>query len=109
MDRVAQSYLKPATGGKPDKTSSAAPETPTPTAVRVALLGNPNTGKTTLFNRLSGLRHKTGNFPGTTQEARVGRVALAAAGADLIDLPGIYSLELDQVESEICRAVLDGR
>jgi ferrous iron transport protein B len=77
--------------------------------VRVALMGNPNTGKTTLFNRLSGLRHKTSNFPGTTLEARVGRVALAAAGADLIDLPGIYSLELDQVESEICRAVLDGR
>jgi ferrous iron transport protein B len=47
--------------------------------VRVALMGNPNTGKTTLFNRLSGLRHKTSNFPGTTLEARVGRVALAAA------------------------------
>ena len=39
---------------------------------RVALVGNPNTGKTTLFNRLCGLRHKTSNFPGTTQEARIG-------------------------------------
>jgi len=80
--------------------------------VRVALLGNPNTGKTTLFNRLSGLRHKTSNFPGTTQEARVGFVrASEASGApaiELIDLPGIYSLELDQGEAEICRRVLAG-
>jgi ferrous iron transport protein B len=110
---------------------------------RIALLGNPNTGKTTLFNRLSGLRHKTSNFPGTTLEARVGRVRVvgssvvaapcgpecgcsrrhgqpeepAARGTgdeasdcpELIDLPGVYSLELDQLEAEICRAVLQGR
>ena len=49
-----------------------------PGAQRIALLGNPNTGKTTIFNRLSGLRHKTSNFPGTTQEARVGVVTLRA-------------------------------
>lgn len=73
---------------------------------RVALLGNPNAGKTTLFNRLCGLRHKTSNFPGTTQEARVGH--LPQGGATLIDLPGIYSLELDQGESEMCRRVLAG-
>ncbi|MBL8760896.1 MAG: ferrous iron transporter B [Phycisphaerae bacterium] len=99
-------------------------------AVRtVALLGNPNTGKTTLFNRLSGLRHKTSNFPGTTQEARVGvlRGGGAAGGAPggaggtngsaagdqvdthLVDLPGIYSLELEQAEAEICRRVLAGK
>src|SRR5262245_36147681 len=48
---------------------------------RIALLGNPNTGKTTLFNRLSGLRHKTSNFPGTTLEARVGRVHLGLGAA----------------------------
>jgi ferrous iron transport protein B len=81
--------------------------------LRVALVGNPNTGKTTLFNALCGLRHKTGNFPGTTQEARVGRVKIAVplAGAidvELIDLPGIYSLELAQSESEIARRVLAG-
>jgi ferrous iron transport protein B len=78
---------------------------------RVALLGNPNTGKTTLFNRLSGLRHKTSNFPGTTLEARVTRVKAGIEGgrdADLIDLPGIYSLELDQLESRVCREVLAG-
>ncbi len=90
----------------------AAPDVPTGTVRRVALLGNPNTGKTTLFNRLSGLRHKTANFPGTTLEARVGRASTGreAGGTpiDLIDMPGVYSLELDQTEAEVCRAVLAG-
>lgn len=72
----------------------------------VALLGHPNTGKTTLFNRLTGLRHKTSNFPGTTQEARIGSVG--AARADLIDMPGVYGLELDLPESAVCRRVLAG-
>lgn len=78
---------------------------------RVALMGNPNTGKTSLFNAISGLRHKTSNFPGTTLEARVARVRAGAEGgcdADLIDLPGIYSLELDQLESRVSRDVLAG-
>lgn len=77
---------------------------------RIALLGNPNTGKTTLFNRLSGLRHKTSNFPGTTQEARVGTISIDGSRpeAHLIDLPGVYSLELDQFESALCREVLAG-
>ncbi|MFM9995301.1 MAG: ferrous iron transporter B [Phycisphaerales bacterium] len=101
------------------------PATPGVSGRRVALLGNPNTGKTTLFNRLCGLRHKTSNFPGTTLEARVGRVRVGRlseptddiaesrlgepAYTELIDLPGVYSLELDQIEAEICRAVLAGR
>ncbi len=78
---------------------------------RVALIGNPNTGKTTLFNRLCGVRHKTSNFPGTTLESRIGKVRAGDAASDdveLIDLPGVYSLELDQVEAGICRAVLAG-
>ncbi len=78
--------------------------------LRVALLGNPNTGKTTLFNRLTGLRHKTSNFPGTTQEARVGSLSLGdgGPGVELVDMPGIYSLELALPESEVCRGVLAG-
>lgn len=76
--------------------------------LRVALLGNPNTGKTTLFNRLCGLRHKTSNFPGTTQEARVGFLKVGEDAVELIDLPGMYSLELEQSESEIGRRVLSG-
>ena len=79
---------------------------------RIALIGNPNTGKTTLFNRLCGLRHKTSNFPGTTQEARIGFIAPGTnepgESRELIDLPGIYSLELDMNEAEICRRVLAG-
>ncbi|MEK6701428.1 MAG: ferrous iron transporter B [Planctomycetota bacterium] len=80
-------------------------------ALRVAILGNPNAGKTTLFNRLSGLRAKTSNFPGTTQEARVGLVQGQAPGTtiELIDLPGVYSLELEQTEAFVCREVLAGR
>ncbi|MFN9133240.1 MAG: ferrous iron transporter B [Phycisphaerales bacterium] len=89
----------------PTQGSSALP-------ARVALLGIPNTGKTTLFNRLTGLRHRTGNFPGTTLEARVGRINIGGgthANASLVDLPGTYSLEIDQLEADTCRRVLDGR
>jgi ferrous iron transport protein B len=89
------------------------PQTPRTSFFRVVLLGNPNTGKTTLFNRLSGLRAKTSNFPGTTQDARVGVIREEAGGSvhetEIIDLPGVYSLELDQSEAMICREVLAGR
>jgi ferrous iron transport protein B len=81
--------------------------------LHIPLLGNPNTGKTTLFNALCGLRHKTSNFPGTTQDARIGTLKGAGDGGGpevhLIDLPGIYSLELAQSEAEVCRNVLAGR
>lgn len=78
--------------------------------LRVALLGNPNTGKTTLFNRLCGLRAKTANFPGTTTESRVGRAALEPGRppASIIDLPGLYRLGLDLPESRVCRRELTG-
>jgi ferrous iron transport protein B len=98
MDSVAQSYMAPSEGKSPGARG----------VVRVVLLGNPNTGKTTLFNRLSGLRHKTGNFPGTTQEARIGHVQSDGGPIQIVDLPGLYSLELDQSEAEIGRRVLDG-
>ncbi len=84
--------------------------TPTdPKPKRIALLGCPNTGKTSLFNRLCGVRHKTSNFPGTTQEARIGSPRCLPAGSEIIDLPGIYSLELDQSEALICRQLLAGQ
>ena len=78
--------------------------------LRIALVGAPNTGKTTLFNRLCGLRAKTANFPGTTTDARVGRFALAGDGsvAEIVDLPGTYRLFLDLPESRLCRGVLQG-
>ena len=57
-----------------------------------ALVGNPNTGKTTLFNALSGLRQRVGNYPGVTVETKKGQMTCAGQTFDLIDLPGTYSL-----------------
>lgn len=81
-----------------------------PAAVaRIALVGNPNTGKTTLFNALCGARAKTSNFPGTTTAVRSGRAGHAGrAGLDVLDLPGIYDLEIDAPETAIASAVLAG-
>src|SRR5262249_36792179 len=63
-----------------------------PRFLTVALVGNPNTGKTTLFNALSGLRQRVGNYPGVTVEMKKGRARFAGANLELIDLPGTYSL-----------------
>lgn len=77
---------------------------------RIAVLGNPNTGKTTLFNRLCGARARTANFPGSTVEGRVGthRSPDGRAELELVDLPGAYSLALDTAESRVCRDCLAG-
>ncbi len=89
------------------------PGLPDPSAAApiVALVGNPNVGKTTLFNRLCGERHHTSNFSGTTQEARVGdpRVIVDGASPRLVDLPGVYALDLDSSEARLARDSLDGR
>lgn len=77
--------------------------------LRVALLGNPNTGKTTLFNRICGLRSKTANFPGSTVESHVGSALDGATPLELIDLPGIYGLRLELPESKLCLDCLEGR
>src|SRR6516162_4013784 len=58
----------------------------------VALVGNPNTGKTTLFNALAGMRQRVGNYPGVTVETKKGQLAHDGQTFDLIDLPGTYSL-----------------
>ncbi len=75
----------------------------------VALIGNPNAGKTTLFNALTGLRAKTANFPGTTIERRVGHTRLAAHRIRLLDLPGLYSLSGTNPEEKLVRDALLGR
>jgi len=77
--------------------------------VRLAMIGNPNTGKTTLFNRLCGVRARTANFPGSTVDARLGTCRLGARAFELIDLPGSYGLDLDLPESRLCRDCLAGR
>ena len=59
---------------------------------KIALIGNANTGKTTLFNKLCGLRQKTGNYPGVTVDKKVGKLPINETEIELIDLPGIKSL-----------------
>ncbi|HCP13944.1 MAG TPA: ferrous iron transport protein B, partial [Planctomycetaceae bacterium] len=75
---------------------------------RVALIGNPNTGKSTLFNALSGLRVRTGNYPGVTVEQRVGRVVWGGREVDLLDLPGTYSLAPRSPDEMVAVQVLTG-
>jgi ferrous iron transport protein B len=75
----------------------------------LALVGNPNAGKTTLFNALTGLRAKTANFPGTTIERRVGRVQIGRRQMIIVDLPGLYSLESSSPEEKMASDALRGR
>jgi len=68
---------------------------------RIALVGNPNCGKSTLFNRLTGLRQQTGNFPGVTVERVLGATVLAGHPVELIDLPGTYSLHPSSLDEQV--------
>ncbi|HEY0873327.1 MAG TPA: ferrous iron transporter B [Vicinamibacterales bacterium] len=81
---------------------------PAVTTARIALLGNPNTGKTTLFNALCGARAKTSNFPGTTTGVRTGRADLDGIRAEVVDLPGVYDLRYGSPEVRIAQDVLAG-
>lgn len=80
---------------------------------RVLLAGNPNSGKTTLFNALTGTRQRVGNWPGVTVEKKTGRVRHAHEELTLIDLPGVHSLhrsgQTDSIDEEIAlRELLSG-
>src|SRR5690348_1791484 len=77
----------------------------------VALTGNPNCGKTTLFNALTGLRAKVGNYAGVTVERKEGRLQGSAAdsNARVLDLPGTYSLSPQSLDEQISRDVLLNR
>lgn len=92
---------------------AATPQPPSPSpaaALRVALIGNPNTGKSTLFNALTGLRQKVGNYAGVTVERVEGSYRRADGGAvTVVDLPGTYSLTALSPDEEIALAVLLGR
>lgn len=75
----------------------------------VALVGNPNAGKSALFNALTGARQKIGNYPGVTVERHTGRFALAdGRPIQLIDLPGAYSLDPSSPDEEVTRDVVTG-
>ena len=75
----------------------------------VALVGNPNSGKTTLFNALTGLRQRVGNYPGVTVERKEGRMRLGADETVLLDLPGTYSLTPGSPDEEITTEILLGK
>jgi ferrous iron transport protein B len=78
-------------------------------AFTLALVGNPNAGKTTLFNALTGLHAKTANFPGTTVERRVGRTKIGRQQIVLVDLPGLYGLESSSPDEKLASDALRGR
>lgn len=68
---------------------------------RIALVGNPNTGKTTLFNKLCGLNQKTGNYPGVTVDKKLGRFEESGHEIEVMDLPGINSLYPNSRDEEL--------
>ena len=75
----------------------------------IALSGNPNAGKSALFNALTGARQKTGNYPGVTVERHIGRMTLPdGRPAELVDLPGTYSLEPNSPDEQVTRDVIMG-
>src|SRR6266545_4408275 len=77
----------------------------------IVVAGNPNAGKTRLFNSLTGLRQKVANYPGVTVESKTGQWLLRPdlPAARLIDLPGLYSLDATSLDEEIASDILLGR
>ncbi|MCL4810003.1 MAG: ferrous iron transport protein B [Thermoanaerobaculia bacterium] len=90
--------------------AGASPADGAPPARVVAVVGPPNSGKSTLFNRLTGLRQKVANFPGVTVEQHVGKLKIEdSAELDVIDLPGVYSLTPRSEDEQVTHDVLLGR
>jgi len=84
---------------------SASPEVATRRPL-VAIVGNPNAGKTTLFNSLTGSRQKVGNYPGVTVEKVVGDLKLGDRTVDCVDVPGLYSLKAQSEDERVAAEVL---
>lgn len=78
-------------------------------SLNIALVGNPNTGKTTVFNALTGLRQKVGNYPGITVERKTGSLKLNGSVHTVIDLPGTYSLNYKQLDEKVAYDTLTGQ
>ncbi|MEQ8552633.1 MAG: ferrous iron transport protein B [Cyclobacteriaceae bacterium] len=74
--------------------------------MKISLVGNPNSGKTSLFNQLTGLNQKIGNFPGVTVDKKSGMLKHASSSVELLDLPGIYSLYPKTQDEEVVYNIL---
>ncbi|MBA5629334.1 ferrous iron transport protein B [Moheibacter lacus] len=74
---------------------------------KIALIGNPNVGKSTLFNLLTGLRQKIGNYPGMTVEKKTGSFSHEGKKYDLVDLPGTYGLYANSLDEQVVTDVLN--
>jgi ferrous iron transport protein B len=88
-----------------DAVSTAAP----PKTLTVALIGNPNTGKSTLFSALAGVRQRVGNYPGVTVEKKLGSTEFHGQAFTIVDLPGTYSLSPRSPDEMVAVDVLLGR
>ncbi|MBI3837138.1 MAG: ferrous iron transport protein B [Planctomycetia bacterium] len=77
--------------------------------ITVALIGNPNTGKSTLFTALAGVRQRVGNYPGVTVEKKLGSLHLSGQACQVVDLPGTYSLAPRSPDEMVAVDVLLGR
>src|SRR5579862_863420 len=78
-----------------------------PTAT-IAVVGNPNAGKTTIFNALTGARQKVANYPGVTVERISGTLLLGGVRREIIDVPGLYSLRAVSEDERVASAVILG-
>jgi ferrous iron transport protein B len=78
-------------------------------SLTIAIAGNPNCGKSALFNTLTGIRQRTGNWPGVTVDRKEGRFQVDQHEVKLVDLPGIYSLDASSLDEEITRDYLLSR
>ncbi len=94
---------------QPDNSPATAVAPPQRKRLTAALVGNPNTGKTTLFNALSGLNQRVGNYPGVTVETKKGQMACGGRAFDLIDLPGTYSLAARSPDEMVAVDVILGQ
>jgi ferrous iron transport protein B len=88
---------------------STNPGTSENSSLHIAIAGNPNCGKSALFNSLTGIRQKTGNWPGVTVERKEGLFFLGGRTVNLVDLPGIYSFDANSLDEKITRDYLVSR
>jgi ferrous iron transport protein B len=85
---------------------SASEPLSTANPLTIALAGNPNCGKTALFNNLTGIRQRTGNWPGVTVDRKEGRFSIDSTEVSVVDLPGIYSLDATSLDEKVTRDYL---